>query len=182
MPTQNLMATHDSVYDRYTFGDVSTTWEDADKKCKEMGAHLVTMETTDEWNSVVEIIKQKINQSDSDVDIGLRKGNGEWEIETAESNAVVDLITGKPAKLKSSPFTHWYIGLRKKNGNWQWSGGQTVSSSDDRWQSHEPSDSTGEDCGEINAEYPKGVYGHFNNVRCDSKYSAYHRGYICEKN
>lgn len=182
MPKRNTKAVDDTVAGRYKFGDVSTTWEDAEKKCKEIGAHLVTMETKSEWESIVNLIKQKINQSDGDVFIGLRKGNGEWDIEAAEeSNAVVEIIPGKPENLKSTPFTHWYIGLRKENGNWQWKTGNTISDDDDRWQPHEPSDTTGESCGEINAEYPKGVYGHFNNVRCTRKYSSkYPRGYICE--
>ena len=142
----------------YTFHDVSTTWQEAKRACQKMGSHLVTMETTAEWKALVKYIKSRVKKS-------------------------------------KQSFTHWYIGLRKDmtvEGAqiWRWTeviskGGHVASEGsgkDSRWQPNEPSDSTGEDCGEINAEYPRGFYGYFNNVKCDSKYpSSNPRGYICEK-
>ena len=173
----------------YTFHDVSTTWEDAKAKCEENGAHLVTLETTKEWNCLVEIIKEKVKKCKNPTDllIGLRKGvDGDWKGTIDKETSIVELITEKE---KPSNFTHWYIGLRKENGNWQWRGavesgnsGGSVTNEDSRWQPHEPSDTTGEECGEINSEYPAGVYGHFNNVKCNFLYSLKNpRGYICEK-
>ena len=133
----------------YTFHDVDSTWEEARDACRGMMAYLVTMETTDEWNKVKGLLKEKAKETGS--------------------------------------YTHYYIGLRKKNGMWKWaeSGGPgaTVATNDSRWQKHEPSGDPTEVCAEINSFY-RNQYGHFNNVRCNSKYQAgmktEPRGYICE--
>ena len=133
----------------YTFHDVDSTWNEAKKACRDVGGHLVTMETTAEWNKVKGIIANKVK--------------------------------------KSGSYTHWYIGLSKVGGTWKWidagSPGTTVATDDSRWQPREPSDTAGEDCGEI--WYPNtGTQGHFNNIHCNSKYQAQRktlpRGYICE--
>ena len=142
-----------TVSNCYTFHDVDSTWEEADRACKQMGAHLVTMETTEEWNKVRNLIQEKVKKSDS--------------------------------------FTHWYIGLRHKSGTWKWSKPGSadvyVTSDDNRWQPSEPSNESRiepyETCGEISS-FIRNVYGHFNDVRCNSKYQAEiktePRGYICE--
>ena len=141
----------------FSFHDVDSTWEEARVSCLKMGAHLATLETTEEWEKVKSLIAGHVKMSGS--------------------------------------FTHWYIGLRKESGTWKWteagSPGVVVAADDDRWQPIQPSvGSPEENCGEINAEYPPGVYGHFNNVRCNVKYQATittgdgkpfpPRGYICE--
>ena len=143
----------------YTFHDLDSTWEEARNACLDMGAHLVTLETTEEWNKLKGFIAEKVKNS--------------------------------------KRFTHWYIGLRKKSGTWRWteasSPGVAVATDDSRWQRNEPSTVPKvpeENCGEINSEYPAGVYSHFNNVRCNVKYHAEKtdvygrplppRGYICE--
>ena len=142
-----------TVSNCYTFHDIDSTWEEADRACKEMAAHLVTMETTEEWNKVRSLIQEKVKKSDS--------------------------------------FTHWYIGLRHKSGTWKWSkpgsADVDVTSDDIRWQPSEPSNESRiephETCGEISSFIRK-VYGHFNDVQCNSKYQAERktepRGYICE--
>ncbi|XP_078357179.1 C-type lectin domain family 4 member D-like [Oculina patagonica] len=69
------------VNDCYTFHDVDSTWEDARKACRAMGAHLVTFETTEEWNNVRKFIREKVDKGDSDYVhwyIGLRNESGTW--------------------------------------------------------------------------------------------------------
>jgi len=69
------------VNDCYTFHDVESTWNEARDACHDMGAHLVTMETTDEWNKVKGFIKEKVKETDSFTHyyIGLQKESGMWK-------------------------------------------------------------------------------------------------------
>ena len=59
----------------YTFHDVDSTWNEARDACRNMGAHLVTMETTEEWNKVKGFIAEKVKErgSYSHWHIGLSK-------------------------------------------------------------------------------------------------------------
>ena len=49
----------------YTFHDVSSRWNEARDACRDMGAHLVTMETTAEWNKVKALIAEKVKERGS---------------------------------------------------------------------------------------------------------------------
>ena len=48
-----------NVNNCYTLHDVASTWNEARDTCRYMGAHLVTMETTDKWNKVKAWSKKK---------------------------------------------------------------------------------------------------------------------------
>ena len=65
----------------YTFHDVDSTWNEARDACRDMGAHLVTMETTDEWNKVKGFLADKVTETGSYTHyyIGLRKESGSWK-------------------------------------------------------------------------------------------------------
>ena len=69
-----------AVNNCYTFHDVDSTWDEASTACREMGAHLVTLETTDEWNKLKSLIAEKVTNSGSYTHwyIGLRKKSGTW--------------------------------------------------------------------------------------------------------
>ena len=56
-----------------------------------MGAHLVTMETTEEWNKVKSFIAEKVTKSESFTQwyIGLRKEGDTWKWTEAGSPGVV---------------------------------------------------------------------------------------------
>ncbi|KAL9978017.1 hypothetical protein ACROYT_G015492 [Oculina patagonica] len=75
----------------YTFHDVDGTWEEARDACRKMGAHLVTMETTDEWSKVKSLIAEKVKKSGSYTQwyIGLRKESKTWKWTEAGSPGVV---------------------------------------------------------------------------------------------
>ena len=49
----------------YTFHDVDSTWNEARDACRDMGAHLVAMETTDEWNKVKGFLADKVTEPGS---------------------------------------------------------------------------------------------------------------------
>jgi hypothetical protein len=74
----------------YTFHDVDSTWNEAKKACRDVGGHLVTMETTDEWNKVKGFIAEKVKNSGSYTHwyIGLRKESGTWKWTEAGSPGV----------------------------------------------------------------------------------------------
>ena len=65
----------------YTFHDVDSTWTEARDACHDMGAHLVTMETIDEWNKVKGFIAEKVKEAGSYTHyyVGLRKEGGIWK-------------------------------------------------------------------------------------------------------
>ena len=75
----------------YTFHDVDSTWEEARDACRKKGAHLVTMETTEEWNKVKSFIAEKVAKDNSYTHwyIGLRKESGTWKWTEAGSPGVV---------------------------------------------------------------------------------------------
>ena len=79
-----------SVNNCYTFHDVDSTWDEARDACRDMGAHLVTMETTDEWNKVKGFIAEKVKKSGSYTHwyIGLRKESDMWKWTEAGSPGV----------------------------------------------------------------------------------------------
>ena len=79
-----------NVNDCYTFHDVDSTWENARDACRDMGAHLVTMETTDEWNKVKGFLSEKIKEAGSYTHyyVGLRKESGTWKWTEAGSPGV----------------------------------------------------------------------------------------------
>ena len=74
----------------YTFHDVESTWNEARGACRDMGAHLVTMETTDEWNKVKGFLADKVTEtgSYSHYYIGLQKESGAWKWTEAGSPGV----------------------------------------------------------------------------------------------
>ena len=76
-----------NVNNCYTFHDVASTWNEARDACRDMGAHLVTMETTDEWNKVKGLIKEKVKEVDSFYHyyIGLSRKGGMWKWTEGES-------------------------------------------------------------------------------------------------
>ena len=75
----------------YTLHDVALTWNKAQEACRKMGAHLVTMETTEEWNKVKSFIAEKVTKSGSYTHwyIGLRKEGETWKWTEAGSPGVV---------------------------------------------------------------------------------------------
>ncbi|XP_078354805.1 C-type lectin domain family 4 member D-like [Oculina patagonica] len=81
LKAQESSSSENPVNNCYTFHDVDSTWEEARDACREMGAHLVTFETTEEWNNVRKFIREKVEKGDSDYVhwyIGLRKESGTW--------------------------------------------------------------------------------------------------------
>ena len=91
----NISATEGSssasdVNNCYTFHDVDSTWNEARVACRDMGAHLVTMETTEEWNKVKGLIAEKVKESGSYTHyyIGLRKQGGIWKWTEGETPGV----------------------------------------------------------------------------------------------
>ena len=137
----------------YTFHDVDSTWEEADRACKEMGAHLVTMETTDEWNKVKSLIKEKVKNSDSYTHwyIGLRHESGTWKW----------LKTGKDVVVVASDDNRWQ---------------PTEPSNESRIEPHET-------CGEINSFIQKvhGHFNDVEcNSKYQAERKTEPRGYICE--
>ena len=74
----------------YTFHDVDSTWNEARDACRDMGAHLVTMETNDEWNKVKGFLAEKVAKTGSYTHyyIGLRKESGTWKWTEAGSPGV----------------------------------------------------------------------------------------------
>ena len=85
-----ISASSSAVNDCYTFHDVDSTWNEARKACREMGAHLVTMETTAEWTKVKGFIANKVTETGSYTHyyIGLRKESGTWKWTEAGSPGV----------------------------------------------------------------------------------------------
>ena len=79
-----------NVNDCYTFHDVVGTWNEARDTCRDMGAHLVTMETNEEWNKVKGFIEEKVKESGSYTHwyIGLRKEGDMWKWTEAGSPGV----------------------------------------------------------------------------------------------
>ena len=65
----------------YTFHDVDSSWKGARDACRNRGAHLVTMETTKEWNTVKGFLTEKAKETGSYTHyyIGLRRENGKWK-------------------------------------------------------------------------------------------------------
>ena len=74
----------------YTFHDVDSTWNEARDACRDMGAHLVTMETTDERSKVKGFLADKVTEpsSYSHYYIGLCKKSGTWRWTEARSPGV----------------------------------------------------------------------------------------------
>ena len=68
------------IISNYTFVDTDVTWEEARDACRVMNAHLVTMETIAEWNTVRSLIAKKVNGDTSNHHwyIGLRNVSGTW--------------------------------------------------------------------------------------------------------
>ena len=99
-------ASGSAVNDCYTFHDFDSTWNEARNACREMGAHLVTMETTDEWNKVKGFLADKVTETGSYTHyyIGLRKESGTWKWTEAGSPGVTVATddsrwqTGQPSK------------------------------------------------------------------------------------
>ena len=50
---------------RYTFHDVDSTWDEARKACRDMGAHLVTIETTIKSNKLRGLLAHKVMETGS---------------------------------------------------------------------------------------------------------------------
>ena len=75
----------------YTFHDVSSRWNEARDACRDMGAHLVTMETTAEWNKVKALIAEKVKERGSYTHyyVGLRKKGGMWKWTEGETPSVI---------------------------------------------------------------------------------------------
>ena len=69
-----------------------------------MGAHLVTMETTEEWEKVKSLIADKVKRSGSYTHwyIGLRKESGMWKWTEAGSPGVV-VSTGDDRWQRNQP-------------------------------------------------------------------------------
>ena len=65
----------------YTFHDVDSTWDEARDACRGMMGHLVTMQTTDEWNKVKGLLIEKAKETGSYTHyyIGLRKKSRMWK-------------------------------------------------------------------------------------------------------
>ena len=77
----------------YTFHDFDSTWNEARDACCDMGAHLVTMEATDEWNKVKGFVVEGVKETGSytNYDIGFRKEGGTWKWTEAGSVSLVSL-------------------------------------------------------------------------------------------
>ncbi|XP_078352624.1 snaclec salmorin subunit A-like [Oculina patagonica] len=75
----------------YTFHDIDSTWDEARDACREKGAHLVTLETTAEWNKLKSFIAEKVANDGSYTHwyIGLRKEGETWKWTEAGSPGVV---------------------------------------------------------------------------------------------
>ena len=60
--------------------NTEVTWEEARDACRDMNAHLVTMETIAEWNTMRSLIAEKVNGDTSNHHwyIGLRNVSGTW--------------------------------------------------------------------------------------------------------
>ena len=88
---QEISTSDNPVDNCYTFHDTDSTWEEARDACRKMGAHLVTMETTEEWNTVKSLIAEKVAKDNSYTHwyIGLRKESGTWKWTEAGSPGVV---------------------------------------------------------------------------------------------
>ena len=82
-----------NVNNCYTFHDFDSTWNEARDACCEMGAHLVTMETTDEWNKVKGFVAEEVKETGSYTNyyIGFRKEDGTWKWTEAGSVSLVSL-------------------------------------------------------------------------------------------
>ena len=117
----NISATEGSssasdVNDCYTFHDVDSTWNEARAACREMGAHLVTMETVDEWKKVKGFVKEKVKETGSFelYYIGLHKENGAWKWIDAGSPGVTVAIDdsrwrpGQPSPREENCGEIWY--------------------------------------------------------------------------
>ena len=75
------------VNDCYTFHDIESTWNEARDACRDMGAHLVTLETTDEYNKVKALLKEKVKETDSFYHyfVGLTRKDNTWKWTEGES-------------------------------------------------------------------------------------------------
>ncbi|XP_078363660.1 CD209 antigen-like [Oculina patagonica] len=88
---QDSSSSDNPVNNCYTFHDVASTWDEAREACRKIGAHLVTMETTEEWNKVKSFIAEKVQESKSYTHwyIGLRKEGETWKWTEAGPPGVV---------------------------------------------------------------------------------------------
>ena len=84
------MYSFSGLISNYTFVDASTTWEKARDACRDMNAHLVTMKTIAEWNTVRNLIAERVKGDTSNHHwyIGLRNVSGTWTW-TEEPDGVV---------------------------------------------------------------------------------------------
>ena len=106
----------------YTFHDVDSTWNEARNACRDMGAHLVTMETTDEYNKVKGLIAKRVKKGGSYTHyyIGLKKESGTWKWTEAGSPGVTLATddsrwqTGEPADSREVCGEIWYPNSRPK--------------------------------------------------------------------
>ena len=91
----------------YTFFDVDSTWDEAYDACRGMMAHLVTMETSDEWNKVKGFLTEKAKETGSYTHyyIGLRRENGLWKWAEAGSPGVT-VATGDSRWQQGQPSGH----------------------------------------------------------------------------
>ena len=66
--------------DNYEFFDRDVTWEQARDACHSIEAHLVTMNTTAEWERVRAAIRTKVagDTTNQQWYIGLRRVDGTW--------------------------------------------------------------------------------------------------------
>ena len=91
---------------RYTFHEIGKTWNEARKACRDNGGHLVTIETTDEWNKVKDYLKDVTTVSGSFTHyyIGLRRENGMWKwTEGCAEAPVVTVATDDSRWQKDEP-------------------------------------------------------------------------------
>ena len=139
------------VSDYYTFHDVDSPWN----ACSGLRAHLVTIETTDEWNKVKGSIAEKLKWTGS-----------------LDSMKKVEGGNGPRQYLRN-----FYCG----RSYWCHCGTVTVATDESRWQTSETTthDILKEACCEITSKSGK-LYGHINNVRCNTKCRNAKCGYICE--
>ena len=65
----------------YTFHDIDSTWTEARDSCRNVGAQLVTMETTEDWEKLKDFLKDKVKETGSYTHyyIGLRREGGKWK-------------------------------------------------------------------------------------------------------